>query len=203
MEMENYKPNSFKSREENERSANEKKVQKIVNGPIKTKKKNGLQKFAQSFILEDLSKVKEDVINDVIVPSIKKTISDIIKNGIDTLFYGKDARNRNTGIAANKVSYRNYYDNSSGVRTVNTRSTYAYDDIILASRGEAELVLSQMEDVISRYQFISVADLYELVGLRGSYTDNNYGWINLQSAKIISVQEGFLLKLPRAMPLER
>ena len=57
--MENYKPNSFKSREIKETpSTEQKKVQKVVNGPVITKKKSGFKKFASSIITEDVPKVK-------------------------------------------------------------------------------------------------------------------------------------------------
>jgi hypothetical protein len=48
---------------------------------------------------------------------------------------------------------------------------------------------------------VSVADLYDLVGVTGNYTDNKYGWTDIRSASVIRVRDGYMLKLPKALPL--
>ena len=58
-----------------------------------------------------------------------------------------------------------------------------------------------MEELISMYGLVSVADLYELVGITGSYTDNKYGWYDIRSASVVRVRDGYLLKFPKAIPL--
>ena len=51
------------------------------------------------------------------------------------------------------------------------------------------------------YGTVSVADLYDLVGISGNYTDNKYGWTNIRNAEPIRVRDGYMLKLPKALPL--
>ena len=48
-----------------------------------------MQKFADVFISEDVNNVKSYIVMDVLVPAIKKAISDIVTNGIDMILYGK------------------------------------------------------------------------------------------------------------------
>lgn len=182
----------------------EKRVQQpVVSGPVKVKKKSEVKKFADVFISEDASKVKEYIVMDVLVPAVKKAISDIITNGIDMILYGEAGRSRKSNSAVNKVSYRNYYDERREPHRVSvSRSTYDYDNITLATRGEAEAVLDQMQDIINEYRMVSVADLYDLVGITGSYTDNKYGWTDIHTAEAIRVRDGYILKLPRALPLD-
>lgn len=204
--MEDYKPNSFKYREKQKQDTeNQKNVQKVVRGPVKLKKKSGLQNFKDSMVAEDFSKVKSFVRDDVLIPSLKKAISDIIKNGIDIFLYGEPGHSKSSsGIAASKVSYRSYYNssnNNSGAKPA-SRSTYSYDDIVLSDRGDAEHVLTQMVEIIDTYGMVSVADLYDLLGQTGSYTDNNYGWTDLHSACTVRVADGYLLKLPRVISLK-
>lgn len=197
--MEDYKPNSHKFKEEQA----EKKVEKIVSGTVKTKKKNDIQKFADVFISEDMNSVKSYILMDVLVPAVKKAISDIVTNGIDMLLYGETGKSRKNSTAS-KVSYRSYYDDRDNYRrctSSRTRSGYSYDDIILDNRGEAEKVLSQMDELVVAYGIVSVADLYDLVGITGDYTDNKYGWTDIRSAQVVHVRDGYLLKLPRALPL--
>lgn len=59
-----------------------------------------------------------------------------------------------------------------------------------------------MQDLIDTYGMVSVADLYDLVGINGSYTDNKYGWTHLRSADVQRVRDGYLLKLPKALPFD-
>lgn len=72
--MEEYKPNSHKSKEERKESIPEKHVEKVISGTVKPKKKSEMQKFADVFISEDVNNVKSYIVMDVLVPAIKKAI---------------------------------------------------------------------------------------------------------------------------------
>jgi len=197
--MDQFKPNSHKFKEEQRESIPEKKVEKVIVGTVKTKKKNEIQKFAGLFIPEDVSSVKSYILFDVIVPLIKKALSDTL----DAVLY-PGGGDRNKTSTASKVSYRNYYDRENERRDyipAKTKSGYNYDDIILDNRGEAEDVLLRMDELISTYGLVSVADLYDLVGVTGNYTDNKYGWTDIRSSSVIRVRDGYMLKLPKALPL--
>ena len=59
-----------------------------------------------------------------------------------------------------------------------------------------------MDELIETYGIVSVADLYELVGVDGEYTDNDYGWTNIRNADVVRTRDGYLLSLPKAMPIK-
>jgi len=202
--MEEYKPNSHKYKEDQNRSSPEKKVEKVIAGTVKSKKKSEIRKFTDVFISEDIDNVKSYILLDVLIPAIKKAISDIVTNGIDMILYGETGKIKSNSTAS-KVSYRSYYDGRNGRRdysAIRTKISYNYDDIIFDNRGEAEDVLSRMDELISTYGLVSVADLYDLVGVTGNYTDNKYGWTNIRNASVIRVRDGYMLKLPKALPLD-
>jgi hypothetical protein len=192
--MAEYKPNSHKSK-----SVPEKKVEKVIAGTVKSKKKNEIQKFAGLFLPEDVSNVKSYILFDVIVPLIKRALSDTV----EAILYPEGRPGKNS--TASKISYRSYYDKSNernkDYNTSRPRTGYSYDDIILDNRGEVEDVLSRMDELISTYGLVSVADLYDLVGVTGNYTDNKYGWTDIRSASVIRVRDGYMLKLPKVLPL--
>lgn len=201
--MEEYKPNSHRSKEDQKGAVPKKKVEKVISGTAKSKKKSEIQKFTDVFISEDVNNVKSYILLEVLVPAIKKAISDIVTNGIDMILYGETGKTKSNSTAS-KVSYRSYYDGGNVRRdygTTRTKTGYNYDDIILDNRGEAEDVLSRMDELISTYGLVSVADLYDLVGITGNYTDNKYGWTDIRSASVIRVRDGYMLKLPKALPL--
>ena len=201
-----YTPNSHKYKEEQKKAApEEKRVQKVVKSPVKTKK-NDVRKLADIFISEDIANVKSYIFMDVLVPAIKKAVYDIVTNGIDMFLYGGTGKNK-SGSSGTKVSYRNYYDqkNNSGYRgseNTKSRNGFEYDDIIFDNRGEAEAVKQQMLATIGRYGVVTVADLYDMVDLSAPYTSQKYGWMDVSGADVTRVRDGYVLKLPRAVPID-
>lgn len=198
--MGEYKPNSYRSKETPQ---SEKKIEKVISGTAKSKKKNEVRKFADVFISEDIDNVKSYILMDVLVPALKSTIVDIVNNGINMIFYGETRGSKKS--ASSGVSYGRYYDKDYDRRnncSNRFRNKYSYDDIVLDNRGDAEEVLSSMDDLIDRYRFASVGDLYDLVGITGDYTDNKYGWTDIRNAQVVRVRNGYMLKLPRALPLD-
>ena len=192
--MAEYKSNSHRSKEQ----SSDKKVEKVISGNAKVKKRSALS--------DDIQNIKSYVVMDVLIPAAKKAISDIVTNGIDMILYpGGNGRPKRPN--ANHVSYRSYYDNRDRDRrydpeTRSRRSSYSYDDIIIDTRAEAEEVLERMDELLDTYNVVSVADLYDLVGISCSYTDNKYGWTNLRNAEVIRVRDGYFLKLPKAGPID-
>lgn len=201
----NYKPNSHKSKEEQSALVDKKKVEKVVKGKVKTKKKSEVSKFKDVFIAEDARNVKSYIFMDVLVPAVKKAISDIVRDGIDMILYG-ESKGKNKNSSVHYVSYRDYSERDKRddrrYESRRTRSGYSFDDIILESRGEAEEVLSRMDELIDAYKLVSVADMYDLVGMTCEYTDNKYGWTNIRNAEAVRVRDGYMLKLPKALPID-
>ena len=170
---------------------------------MRTKKKREASKLAEILIAEDAANVKDYILMDVLVPAVKKAISDIVRDGIDMILYGEASGKRKPGtnstyVSYNKCSYPREYDRREPQRT---RGGYNPDDIVLETRGEAEEVLARMDELIDLYGQVSVADLYDLVGKTCEYTDNKYGWTNIRNAEPVRVRDGYLLKMPKALPI--
>lgn len=194
--MNDYKPNVPKNG-----AVEKKKVEKVVTGQVKVKKKSGIVKLADIFLPGDVQDVKSYILVDVLIPAIKKAFYDIVTDGANMLIYGGTNKSKRP---ASNVSYRNFYDrrdDRGGTDNNRTRTGYSYDDITIESRAEADEVLSQMNELIELYGVVSVADLYDLVGKSHQYTDNKYGWTNINSAEPIRVRDGWMLKLPKALPI--
>ena len=88
-----------------------KKVEKVVTGKVKTKKKSEVSKFADVFISEDAANVKSYIIFDVLVPTIVDTIRDIAIGSLDMIFGRGTGRNRSGRSSSSNptyVSYRKY-----------------------------------------------------------------------------------------------
>lgn len=204
---ENLPDNSHKSRNEKKAETSnlpEKRAEKIVRGKVKTKTNNA-RKLTDIFISEDAANVKNYIIMDVIVPSIKKAVYDLIVGTLDMSLYGGRG-NGGKRPTADKISYRDY--NSVSRRdersygSTRTATGYTYDDIVVETRGEAESVLARMDEIMEEYEQVRVADLYDLVGISGDYTDNKYGWTNIRNARVVRTRDGYKIEMPRAIALK-
>lgn len=202
---ENLPDNSHKSRNEKQNLPERKRAEKVVRGKVKVKK-NNTRKLTDVFIAEDAANVKNYVLFDVIVPSIKKALYDLVVGALDMTLFGGRGNSGAKRSTADKVSYKDYNGISSRrddrFSSTTTTSGYSYDDITLTTRGEAETVLSRMDEIIEEYNEVRVADLYDLVGITGEYTDNKYGWTNIRSARVVRTRDGYKIEMPRALPLK-
>ena len=156
------------------------------------------EKMADTFLVEDRSKARDHIINDLLVTAVKNFIIDMI-----TVLLKGSSSSGSSARTVDRVSYRNYdrdYDRNRVVAST-ARRAYAYDDVVLKNRGDAEMILDQMRDVIYTYGFASIADLYEFAGLKSNYTDTKYGWSDLRDADILEVRGEWLIKMPRVTPI--
>lgn len=208
--MEEFGGNSHKMRDEQKtlsyKSSEERKVEKVIRGSAKPKKKGEIRKFADVFISEDVGNVKSYVFMEVLVPAVKKAISDIVTNGIDMILYGESRQRKSSNTT--KVSYGKYYGDgrdqerrSSSYRQ-SGQAGFDYDDIIFETRGDAESVLDAMNEIISQYGVVSVGDLYDLAAVStNNFAVNKYGWTDIVGCRAVRVRDGYILKLPKAYPL--
>ena len=197
---ETYESNSKLTHE-----SHEKRIEKVVKGNVKTRKKSLGRKVQDTFISEDVENVKGYILFDVIVPAVKDIIDDIVVNSLRMILYGdtKSGKERRKG-GGTYISYNSYSQpNNRRQTSVDKRKSFNdFQDIIFESRGEAEEVLSNLVDIVIDYGVATVADLYDLVGVTGSFTDNKYGWTDLKSASVVRVREGYLIQLPKAAFVE-
>lgn len=200
---EDYKSNSHRSKEQElHEPMPEKRTEKVVTGNVKQRKKSGLAKAGSIFVPGDVESVKSYILMEVLVPSIKRAISDIVCNGINMLL-GEPSRGK-SGSPGAKVAYRQYYRDRDERPSYNrpiAQAQYSYDDIVFETRGDAEEVLYRMEELLERFDVVSVADLFDMAGISCQYTDNKYGWTDLRNAHVEHVRDGYIISLPRATSL--
>lgn len=194
----------------------EKKVEQVTTGQVIVKKPSRMRRLRNSFFGEDGRSVAVHSFNEVVVPAARDMIFDA---SIDLLgrVLGVENRGRRVGAGntaynaistlASKVQYNRpgYLQTSSQPeqrKTVTTRGRVSIDDIILATRVEAEEVIGSMEILIQRFGRVTVADLFDLVGVTGEWTDEKLGWTSLQGARPHRVSNGYLLDLPRLQQLD-
>ena len=190
----------------------EKKIEKIepvVTGPVKVRKKSGFRKFVDDVIAEDMRNVKSYIFSEVVLPAIKSTISDVVSNGIDMVLYGetRGRRSSSSSRGLSRISYRDYYDRDKRDRDRDREERrrpagYDFDEIVFDSKGDAEIVLLKMDEVIDRCGVVSVADFHEFAGEPGKWTDNKYGWTDVRDVEPIRTRDGYILPLPKVRVID-
>lgn len=204
--MENYPNNSHKYKsEQREREAQleQKRVQRVVNGKAKTKK-NEVRKLTNIFISDDIHNVKSYVVEDVIIPTIKKTIL----NSLEMILLGRSGSYGGGSVRYNdggKVSYRKYSDDPRDDRfsgRVKAGSPAGYDDIIFETRADAELTIEEMANTIKRYEIVSIGDMYDIAQITAPSTYYKYGWTSIRNARVEKVPGGYVIRMPRALPID-
>lgn len=211
LEKEMFQPNSHKSRELTEVDESPKKVEKVISGTATTKKKSWFSKVKDTFVAEDAGTIGDYILLDIIVPAVKDNLLDIVSRGVEMLLFGGASHARSkTSRTGSRVytSYDTYYRPERRREAERRSESYSkssrrdISDIVLDSRGEAETVLDHMADLCETYGQVTVADLYDLVGISGSFTDNNYGWVDLRDAGVRRTRDGYILALPKPRQLD-
>lgn len=197
-----YKSNSHAYKARQQEEGDKKRVEKVVTGPVRIKKQSEFGKLAGVIFAEDAKSIGTYIVTDVLIPSVINLVEDIFLKGSRFALRGESGRDRRRD--SEYVSYRNYSDprgsRRDNVPKINQR--YSFDRVIIESRGEAEEVLSQMDELIDRYGIATIADLNEALGISGEYTDNKYGWTSLRNAEVVRTRDGYMLKMPRAMVID-
>ena len=199
----NYTPNSNKYKEEQKALQQKEPMKPVVSSKARTKK-NEVRKFTSDFFAEDWTSIKTFVKTEILLPALKRTFYDIIEGSLSRSLFGRQGGGSRSRGNADKVSYRDYTASSRDAKNYHSsaRSVLDYDDIIFDNRGDAEAVLTTMIDIIDQYDEVTVAALYELADVSNvPHTANKYGWDNLSKAYVSRGRDGYVIKLPRAMPL--
>lgn len=187
--MTNYPGNSNKPKE-----TQKKNIKPAVKKRTRTKKKGFFSRWANMLIVDG---ARDNALEELIIPTIDNAIISIV----GYFFGGKKASS-----SSSKTPYRQAYQerDTHPINKTGLAKSFTYDDILFDDRNDAEAVIEGMDECIKQYGIVSVLDMYDLanIPLNGNYTARNYGWTNIRAARIIRMSDGYLLKMPRPMPID-
>ena len=190
-------------------------IEKVeLKGTVVTQKPSFLSKLKETFIADDARDVGDYIVWDILVPTIKRTIRDIIVGSADRVFLGSSSPNSSSSLYRERgVTYVKRTDYSTLSRSQQnrpkylesreqkdnrpaTRSNFQLNSIIFDNYDDAASVLERMVDYLDTYGQVSVDDYFDLVGQSSDYTAQNWGWTSLASATIVTTFGGYFIKLP-------
>lgn len=206
-----------RTREEDKPELESKRVERVVVGEVVRRKKPMGSRIKESFIGDDSGSVGEYVLLDVIVPAIKDLISDTATEIVERMLFGdsRPAGRRGHGrrIGGRGTNYNAFSRDPVGRASGRdeprqlsrrARAVHDLDEVILQTRVEANEILDRMFGLLEKYDAVTIADLYNMLGVTPEYTDEKYGWTDLRGSSISHTRQGgYLLNLPKPEQLER
>lgn len=205
--MAKLEDNSISSRnaKQKELERREHSIEKVTTGAVKKQKKTLSKRVIDALFDQKVDEAIDYAKHNVIGPGVRRLIFDAVMGALSMVFFG-DARGfysgesgGRTGGGAGRRGYDRIYDSGRASR----RSSVDISDILFETREDAERVLDRLYSDLERYGKVRVADLYSAAGVSGNsiWTDNNYGWFNLDRAVPYPTSEGWQLDMPPAESL--
>jgi hypothetical protein len=180
------------------------------------------RRIRSSFGGQNLKLVGAAVLAEVIIPTAKDLLSNVIDEGSRRMIYGESGGRKRSATAnivgsalagsATRIRSTNYSTISSQPTAMNVaaqslsareRNNFDFTNLVFPERAQVEGIIEQMYDTIEEYGMITVGGFYDLIGQTGTgFTDQKFAWDARAFAgtKPGKVREGWILDLP--LPLE-
>lgn len=175
----------------------EKEITPVIKGTAHKKQDSIPVRFLKELIPNGNIPLKDYLLNSVIVPTTRNTILNIIH-----MMFGVKPLNDTKG----RTDFTQYYKSPSSTVYPGIGKKRAfncgYQPITVETRQDAQAVLDQMRDILEDYEWVTVMDLYQMVGIPTTSTDNRFGWNSIVGARLEYRSDGFRIVLPDPLPVE-
>lgn len=184
------------------------KVEQVVTGAVLVKRP-ATRRF-KDFIMQESPKIAAKRIGrELLWPQAKAAAEQSFNAFVHAMFWGGGQAPpisqivRGTVLRGQTQTYpgvapSGYQPALSAAMQANvSRPGGQYQDVVSPTNQQAEKLLANMFDLLSRYHVVTVADLYEAAGLPTQISDQSYGWTDLTGSRISRVSQGYVLELPR------
>jgi len=191
-------------------------IEKVeLKGAVVKKRPSFFSKLKETFIADDARDVGDYIVWDIIVPTIRRTIRDVIVGSADRIFLGTSSPNnssvlyRERGVTRVRTDYSGKSTNASKIKPAvetnvrrPTRVNFHLNEIVFNNYDDASSVLERLVDYLDTYGKVSVDDYFDLVGQSSDFTAQDWGWTSLSSATIVNTYGGYFIKLPNPIVIK-
>lgn len=191
-------------------------LEKIVTSGVTQRKKPLTKRFLETFVGGDAKGTLFYVMGEILVPAAKDMVAEAVTQGFERMIFGESrSGGRRSSMGSSYSRPHTNYNRMGPGRGMSreredprelsrrARATHEFDEIILDTRAEAELVIDRLGELIEQYDVATVAALYELVGITSQHTDGKWGWDSMRDARVERLRGGgYLLDLPKTMPVD-
>jgi len=187
--------------------APKKNIQPVVDGGLVVKAPRPMTRRFLDFAFAESPKVLiKRVVENTLVPRAKAGVEEALNSFIHGMFWGQGQAPissivKGTVLRGGGINYQAISSQQSALTMAResnqARSTGNYEDLVCPTQEVAETLLANLYEVFNQYRVVAVADLYEMANIPTSTSDNAYGWMSLDGARITKERNGYVLALPR------
>lgn len=195
------------------------KIERVTSAEVQQRKRGLGRRFKETFIGGSAKDTIDHMFVDIVIPAVQDTLLDALQSGFERLIKGESASSTRRSPTSSSNGYTNLGRfNYSGLSKPSTtaqaqaspralsrrsRSTHDFGEIIIDTRREAQNVIDDMYELLSRLGEVSVADLYTMTGIDSTHVDMRWGWTSLKGLRAVRIRDGrYVLDLPEPTPLD-
>lgn len=189
-----------------------KRQMKHVDGLVTDPEPTTLQKITKEFFEEDFSTVRKSVYTDIVKPTVKNLLADIFIGAIERAFFGSSKRshtptNYASSIVRTASGATNYQRASQQAAKEPEKVKLGLNDIVMRDRPSAQDLIDVLKGEIFDHGQVTIAELYETIAddntvTSTNFTDNYYGWKNLDDAYVKPHGHMYRVVLPKPIQLD-
>ena len=209
--MEQYPSNTLKERNKQAQQKPKPELKCVVTGKSKPVPQSIWSKVFVGIKPASGQTMKSFIFDEIVTPLIQRAVVEGVTGAINYLVKGDAYADRKATNSFGK-SYINYNGISSG-KPSSSGSQYVYsgknsgmeiENVWFESRVDAQRVLDEMMGVIAQYDILTVNGFYDLIGRTSLIDPSNekFGWSDLRNAYITGARGGWIIHLPRPMPID-
>ena len=149
----------------------------------------------------DFMAVKDNLVKEVFLPSLKDTLVDMLTDTIRGVAYNDETPKRyqfsggrfvnsvgnNMRHASTTKRFQSSIDDGTTLRR--NEKKLDYRNVKTRSRRDAEAIIKYLEDIIANSEYATVGDLYELLEWDQTPFVEKWGWYDLSNYRIKSIRE--------------
>lgn len=179
---------------------------------VKPKRSFGRRIF-ESFANVNMDSIKNNVLDEIIIPEIKDALLDGLESGLEAIF-GRGGTERSSrryrsynnysGYNYERPSYasgrsRDYISTDYKPRRTEPLNAIEMPAQYVANRDDAYGLLNDMGDQIQQFGYVTVEAVKQSFGIDSYYTDNNYGWTSMEGNRVRRYEGGYLVEFAPAI----
>lgn len=169
-----------------------------------TLKKSKMNSLGKSVIQGSITDAIKLAFTELIIPAGRDLLFNVVTSVSQTLIYG-ESEPPSTSNGVNRIPYSsisNYNRVGRPTSRVQKIRQRPEDGFIFERKSDADTIIEELREACDSFGVVTVQALYEICDKTAPYTANKYGWMNLDDARVERTRDGYVLKLPRSMPLD-
>lgn len=164
-----------------------------------------------AIVAEEVHDVKEYLLFDVAIPTLKKTLFDLVTNALNLTLFGKPTSGRDddrrSGPYVSYSAYSRSYEREREDPRRDRRHTRVdirhLDSVEFRYREKAIDAINFLKENLEEYGYATVAEFLTVAGLETNSVHSNWGWYDIGNPVPQQLSNGwYYVKLPKPRPID-